>query len=90
MIEGRIRPGRRSVTVLAGIGCLQMIRRFTRSARSIVTAETTARNTRMIEGRVRPCGRRVTVLAGIRRLQMIGRLAGRRRPVMTTEAGPHY
>ena len=72
MIEGRIRPRGRSVTVLTSIRRLQMIGRFTRSARSIVTAETSGCDSRMIKGRVRPCGRSVTVLTDIRRLQVIG------------------
>ena len=85
MIEPGIRPRGRSVTVLASIGCLQVIRRFTRSARSIVTAETSGCDSRMIKGRVRPRGRSVTVLAGIGCLQVIRRFTRSARSIVTTE-----
>ncbi len=54
MIELRVEPTTRGMTVLAGIAALNVIRRFPGGVHTIVTAEAVPTDSRMIEARVRP------------------------------------
>ena len=75
------------MTVVAGVGGVDMRRIFRGGGGAVVTTRTRAGHRTVIEVHRGPVCRHMTIVTGIGALNMVRRLAGRRRAVVATRAG---
>lgn len=82
--SGHRTPARRDMTVVAGIGGINVIGVFPGSCCSIVTTHTVSRNTAVVKINVRPTTGDMAIVAGVGTLDMVVALTLRCCSVMTT------